>query len=38
MILETLLGVLLSLLVNEMCDVSTFIAEKLLKWGARRIP
>ncbi|MFD7627543.1 restriction endonuclease [Streptomyces sp. NPDC059851] len=38
MILETLLAVFLGLLVNEMCDVSSYLAQQLLRWAARRIP
>ncbi|WP_217240858.1 restriction endonuclease [Streptomyces sp. AC555_RSS877] len=38
MILQTLLAVFLGLLVNEMCDVSSHLAQRLLRWAARRIP
>ncbi|WP_051893284.1 restriction endonuclease [Streptomyces erythrochromogenes] len=38
MILEMFLGVILGLAVNEMCDVSSHLAQRLLRWAARRIP
>lgn len=38
MITEVLLAVILGLLVNEMCDVSSHLARLLLRWAARRIP